>query len=951
MSLRDYIIRTVDPKAYYDWATAEKNRWNGDRDIDIFCPFHPDDHPGGTASLSVNPVTGAFFCHSCGAKGRSIISFHSQREDTNTRDAAAAIYHQFIHPVVHHRVARKYHRRLMSTPTALKYLKRKRLLTEGTLRRFKIGFDGRRFTIPIYNEFGLLINIRCYDPLSRRHRVPKMVNYRQENEDRSFGSPPVLYPIKVLKNTDRLITICEGEWDCLILNQAGIPAVTSTSGASTWPAVYNRMFAGLQVITIYDNDEAGHEGEKKVLGNLHTIAKSISKVKIPKKHGKDVTDWAQARKKMRTKEGWQRAISNAHILSSPNEDIPSGEKEPSSISLSEASEAKWFNRPIRVTALVTGKDTAPYLLPKRVHITCSKPERCEGCSLTEGEGTFADFKIDSTDPRILRMVDIHEMNMRRIVLDLFGIRKQDCAARIKIVETFNLEQLILIPSLDNQTGQYVMRSSYLVGHGTQPNRGYEFEGITVPHPRDQHATHLFKSRRPVQDEIDTFELSDILKRELKQFRPRNLNLLAHLMSIADWESRNITKIRERPDMHIGVDLAFHSVGSFYFNGELVPKGMLDILILGDTRCGKGYVTERLVKYYGLGEVASGENCSFAGLIGGLQQIGKRWIVTWGIIPLNHGRLVVIDETSSLGEEEIGHMSRVRSEGVAEISKIVKEQTPANTRLIWLSNCRSGKPIMTYNAGVEAVRELMGSNEDISRFDFALTVASNEVPSEVINALSDDHEDSDIGRFPRHLCRSLVLWAWSRTPEQVQFTKKATRLIIDASIEFGNQFSPTIPLVQGENIRIKLAKISAAVAARVFSSDELGDTLIVRPEHVMFTCEYLRMLYTKPSMAYDVFSQTSTGVGRIGNLRTVRRMMENLGDEKDTCIRGLLELHRITSDNLADFTGDTVSAKSLISDLVKIHCLSRDEKGNWYIKNPQFTSWMRKHMEEKSNGHA
>jgi hypothetical protein len=393
-------------------------------------------------------------------------------------------------------------------------------------------------------------------------------------------------------------------------------------------------------------------------------------------------------------------------------------------------------------------------------------------------------------------------------------------------------------------------------------------------------------------------------------------------------------------MHIAVDLVFHSVDSFIFNHELVSRGMLDVLILGDTRCGKGYVTERLTRYYGLGDIASGENCSFAGLVGGLQQIGKRWMVTWGILPLNHRRLVVIDEMSSMSEEELGHMSRVRSEGVAEISKIIKEVTPANTRLIWLANCRSGRPIMTYNTGVEAVKELVGNNEDISRFDFVTTVAADEVPSEIINILSHREDVKDAHRFSRFLCRSLVLWAWSRRSEDIRFTRQATRRIIRESIKFGRQYSSAIPLVQAENIRVKLAKVAAAVAARVFSTDPTGEMLIVNSEHVHFACSFLRMLYSKPSLAYDLFSRSDrTSFIRMDENKLII-LFKNMGRDQHDCILGLLDLHRITPDNLADYVGDVVLAKSLISDLVRMRCISRDPTGNWYIKNPRFITWLR-----------
>jgi hypothetical protein len=417
------------------------------------------------------------------------------------------------------------------------------------------------------------------------------------------------------------------------------------------------------------------------------------------------------------------------------------------------------------------------------------------------------------------------------------------------------------------------------------------------------------------------------------------------MNMAEWQSRHITKIKERPDLHIAIDLVFHSVPSFYFNNEYIHRGMLDALIIGDTRCGKGYVTERLSKFYGVGEVASGENCTFAGLVGGLQQVGKQWIVTWGLIPLNNERLVIIDEASALSEEEFGHMSRVRSEGVAEISKIVKEQTQANTRLVWLSNPRSGRPLRSYNTGVEAIKELIRNNEDISRFDFALTVATDEVSSEVINTLQEVEDLDDKGRFPNHLCRQLIIWAWSRSPDQIVFRKRAVNEVLKESIAFGKRYSSEIPLVQGENIRVKIAKIAAAVAARTFSTDKSGERIIVAPHHVKFATSFLRMIYGKSSMGYDLFSKTSAAASVIVDKREVKKTLRTISQNPSVLISGLLEMHHITKQNLTDFLGDPTLAQILITKLIGLRCLVQE--GNAYIKNPRFTTLL-KNMRSKKD---
>lgn len=61
-------------KGYGEWRQAQ-------------CPFHHDRNP----SLSVNIVTGGFFCHGCGAKGGSVIDFYLQLHGLGFVDAVKAL--------------------------------------------------------------------------------------------------------------------------------------------------------------------------------------------------------------------------------------------------------------------------------------------------------------------------------------------------------------------------------------------------------------------------------------------------------------------------------------------------------------------------------------------------------------------------------------------------------------------------------------------------------------------------------------------------------------------------------------------------------------------------------------------------------------------------------------------------------------------------------------------
>ena len=182
-------------------------------------------------------------------------------------------------------------------------------------------------------------------------------------------------------------------------------------------------------------------------------------------------------------------------------------------------------------------------------------------------------------------------------------------------------------------------------------------------------------------------------------------------------SHNVTFIYDRPSLIFAFDLAFHSALSFNFQGKPVHKGWVEALIVSDTRCGKSETADKLVNHYKLGEICSAENTSFAGLVGGMQQVGSRWHLTWGKIPINDRRLVIIDEVSGLETDVIGLMSGIRASGVAEIIKIKNPGdllnvfvTPTLHFLIDLSKCVVTKwfwAIMAYAVIIGVLTELLG----------------------------------------------------------------------------------------------------------------------------------------------------------------------------------------------------------------------------------------------------
>ena len=154
----------------------------------------------------------------------------------------------------HHSTALGYHRRL---PARIRsYLMETRGLSDDVIRRYLLGWNGYRITIPIKNREGAIVSFRlARDP--EDSTSPKMLS--------TPGSRVTLYGQEILQHQPERIIICEGEFDRLVLETKGFHGVTSTGGAGAFPGGWARFFFGIpEVYVCFDLDEPGKQGAERV---------------------------------------------------------------------------------------------------------------------------------------------------------------------------------------------------------------------------------------------------------------------------------------------------------------------------------------------------------------------------------------------------------------------------------------------------------------------------------------------------------------------------------------------------------------------------------------------------------------------------------------------------------------------------------------------------------------
>ncbi len=251
------------------------------------CPAHDDRKP----SLSVQEKDDRILikCHagcstqdvlkSIGCDMRDLFCHETRRAKSRPRKSS-------VQPIAESEIALM-QQRLGSQERD--YLCRERLLSNKVIDHYRLGLAeknrNRQITIPIFDDAGLVRDVRLWlRPELRNEGSSKITHWAK-----GYGAPR-LYPIDQLSHDD--LVVVEGELDALALISHGVPAITVTAGATTWPDDLSRHFEGKNITISMDNDGAGCSGAE---GRAESLSKYAAKVCIAswppdRPKGWDVTD-------------------------------------------------------------------------------------------------------------------------------------------------------------------------------------------------------------------------------------------------------------------------------------------------------------------------------------------------------------------------------------------------------------------------------------------------------------------------------------------------------------------------------------------------------------------------------------------------------------------------------------------------------------------------------------
>lgn len=922
---RNRILAEIDNEAFFLGELQDVQRRGNE--IKASCPFAASRHANGldeNPSFTVNLQKGTYYCNSCGSKGnvqvfyRELYGLSSEQAWLDLGDALKIERPNSSKPArpdIEPGLATEYHSTLMGLTGPIRtMLRERRGLTDDTVRRFQLGWDGQRLTIPIYDEFNTLVNFRLYK-WNSTDDAWKVINYEDEHGNR-YGEVRLYGIENLLDESVEEVVYCEGELDRICAEQHGFAAVSATSGAGSWKPEWTKYFRGKKkVYIVQDNDDAGRRAAAKLCDKLYRVVDCYV-VQWPEDFPNkgDVTDWFT--KCGLNEEDFQNMLNNAVKYVDPHgndDEILADESEAVEVHLAESGSAKYASKRIKVPVMVSGKDTTPYVLPKTVKAICGEAageggKKCLSCSLALNAGEFVKT-FNAADAKTLQLIKCTEAGQLNAICNAMGVNQRCNEVRLEVVDKQNLEEIRLIPKAEANFGfakehEYVVRTGYYAGSDLKANKRYTLVGYMHPDPKEQFATYIYDKAYPEKDLISEFEMTPEIFEQLKVFQVEPTKTIEDKFNeIHEDLERNVTYIWQRRDVAFAVDLIYHTVLNFYFQGQFVKRGWGELLIIGDSGQAKTTIVERLMAHYKLGELHSGESSKRTGLVYNLQQTNKRWFLTWGAFPLNDGGLVTIDELSGLSEDDLAVMSDVRSSGIAKVSGVITSETSSRTRAIYISNPRNGRPLNTETYGVNAVLKLMGKAEDVRRLDMAMSVASGDVDPRLINR-SISSLPAVKHQYTSELCNLRVMWAWSRRPDDIVISEEAAQRILDKATEMGSKYSSKVPIVEAADQRIKIARLSIAAACCTFSTDD-GKKVIVRPEHVDFVVDFMNRLYCTKSFGYDKLSEqeqirTDTTDENISKLRA-RFLSLSIGDHNEMA-SVLYQLPYFSRSTLEDYSG-------------------------------------------------
>ena len=744
---------------------------------------------------------------------------------------------------------------------------------------------GDEIAFPVF-LYGKVVDVRSYRPQDRANKIRSRVG----------TTTGMIIPFDIWRQTpeDKWTIICAGEKDMAVTRSNGFNAITLTGGEKALPKIIN-PFRNRKVAICYDNDEAGIAGANTLAAFLMPYVKEVKVVtnfhEVCKEHGEDLTDFFVKYKK--TKADLKNYINNTPAFTREQAKEEQLKRRPL-ITLLEASKPQYINRVVQSNVQVVA--TFEKAMPVPTTIYAKKIN-------TSGDAKYNQMLVgeertwelsENTCQDVLKLVDNNftEEQIRLNIRELLGISKYERDVKVEkptkdTVYQCNVTDLFEATTKDIATIEF---TAYVLKKRLESGRKYLITYKLVPHPyKGQQLVMVILDVEEASDSISNFHITAEVKKNLDKFRelegtvPERINKLTEMVK-AFIGYNGYNKLIE------AVDLSYHTVLEFNFGTFKNVRGYLDTLIVAESRVGKSSTAEALQRLYGLGAFTSlaGNSATIPGIIGGSTKVNGNYQTRAGLIPMNHRGLVIFEELAKCNSNLVRELTDIRSSNQVRIARVSGVLTlPALVRMITLTNVRNTgskiKPINSYPNGIDILVDLIGSPEDIARYDLMLILGDQG------NKIVDPFWEPSTP-FEPEAYQTRIRWVWSRTIDQIIIDKEVGKHILDRCNELNKTYDSHIKIFGTEAWK-KVARLAIAMAGYLVSTDSSYEKIIVTKEHVDAAVEYLIDCYDNPTFKLKEYVKMEQLYNTIDDEGV--KLLQELYNQNPSI---MLQLERLSSTN-------------------------------------------------------
>lgn len=810
----------------------------------VLCPFpHTIDgveYFESNPSAGIDLEKGVFHCFQCN-RGYSEIAFAAEILKTSYENASEIV--NLIKTSDHILEWNHMTNSLWQSQKAMEMLLNLKF-SKKAVSDLKIGFDGIGLVFPII-MFDRLLDKVSYRP----NQKPKYIRTTNSKSGLIFG-------YDLWKQSDKPTLICAGEKDATIARSFGFNAISFTGGEQSIPHIFLNEMKNKTIYIVYDNDDAGRKGSKKLAMYLYPLTSKLHIVDLSETctiNGEDL--WDYFIKYQKTSKDLIEILKNTTEF---NEEDYKEERNITfpMVSLHEATQSKYIGRLIRSNIQVVASLDSIFSTPTM--ITAHKFK----IGVSEDKNTYPlNYKKtwtlnDSNIKDLFYLIDskLKEKEIKAYTkTNLLKIPAKEEFINLKENAKQSVYKAIVSDIFESDTSSPMTEfTAYSLSFKLEPGKKYLITYRLIPHPQDgQKLVMVIQDVEESDDFLNNFKITPEVINSLSKFQVKPMQNLKEKFNNTVQRVKGLINADYDDLLITVIDLWYHSVQKFNIGKFKNIRGMIDALVVTESRMGKSTTVAALKQTYNLGKIQSlaGNSATIAGLIGGSNKVAGGYQTKAGLIPQNHKGAIVFEELQKNMNGFVKELTDIRTSQIVRISRVNGHiELPAEVRMLSLSNPKAvngvTRPIVSYPNGVEVLIDLIGNAEDIARYDMiALFGYASDKPIDPFFEPLEAYSDEDY--------QTRIRWGWSRAPDQIIISKDIYTYVTQKANEINKTFDSYIKIF-GIEAWQKIMRLALSIAVYVVSTDETYENLIVKTPHIDLAIEILLALYDNPVFKFREF---------------------------------------------------------------------------------------------------